>query len=100
MEETTDWQAYGSYKAERLLHFSARSFALAGWGQLEAPTEFYECMLEEFWASPLEGFVGPSVEDLRRCETAALKQAVRLMLSSKCSMEDALQTMVTEILLA
>ena len=96
VEEANDWQAYGSYKAERLLHFSARSFALAEWGQLEAFVEFFECLLEEFWAAPPEGFVGPTVGDLRKCETAALKHAVRLMLSSSCSMEDALQTTVTE----
>ena len=31
-----------SYQAERLLHFSARAFALAGWGELEAFTELVE----------------------------------------------------------
>ena len=83
---------YGSYKAERLLHFSARSFALAGWAQLEAFTEFYDSMLEEFWMAPPEGFSGPSVDDLRRCEMSALKQATRLVLSTGCMMEDALLT--------
>ena len=94
IEEESDRRAFDSYKAERLLHLSARSLSLAGWGQPEAFTKFYECVLEEFWASPLEGFSGPSVEDVRKCEMAALKQAVRLMLSSKCTMEDALHTTV------
>ena len=37
---------FGSYKAERLLHFTARSLALAGWADLEALVEFYENVLE------------------------------------------------------
>ena len=94
VEDDEDQQVFGSYKAERLLHFSARSFALAGWGDLEAWTGFYEALLEEFWLAPDKGFVGPSVEDLRHCEAAALKKAVRLVLSTRCAMEDALQAVV------
>lgn len=95
MESETDFQSFGSYKAERLLHFSARSFALAAWGDLEAFTEFYEGMLQEFWTKPPDGFSGPSVDDLRSCEMAALKQTVRLVLSTGCEVEAALQTTVT-----
>ena len=86
---------------------------MAGWGDLEALVEFYEALLEEFWVTPPEGFQGPAVDDLQRCEKAshppphvkepcvlvficfviqAAWQAVsRLMTTAKCSMEDALQ---------
>ena len=95
VDEERSGQLYGSYKAERLLHFSATAFALAGWGELKAFTEFVECLLEAFWAAPHDGFMGPSVDDLKRCETAALKQAVRTMLATGCPMEDALHTVAT-----
>ena len=97
VDDDKEGQLYGSYKAERLLHLTARALALAGWGQLEAFTEFFECLLETFWATPDDGFVSPSVEDLRKCESAALKQAVRTMLSTGCSMEDALHTVATSL---
>ena len=42
----TEKQTYGSYKAERVLYFTARSLALAGWADLEALVDFYEAMLE------------------------------------------------------
>ena len=84
VDEERSGQLYGSYKAERLLHFSATAFALAGWGELKAFTEFVECLLEAFWAAPHDGFIGPSVDDLKKCETAALKQAVRTMLATGC----------------
>ena len=58
-------------QAEKLLVFTARSLALAGWADLEALNVFYEAMLEEFWNNPPEGFVNPSVEDLRNCETVS-----------------------------
>ena len=86
-----DRQAFGSHKATSLLYFTARSMALAGWADVEALTEFYEALLEVFWTSPAEGFVGPSVEDLRKCEQAAWRQTVRLMLTSRCSLDAALQ---------
>ena len=92
--EETKWQAWGSFKAEKVLYFSARSFALAGLGELEAFMEFYECLLEEFHSTPQEGFSGPSVEDLRTTEMGVLRQALRMMHSTKCPFEDALHTTV------
>ena len=77
-----------------MLYFSACSFALVGLGELEAFMEFYETLLEEFHATPHEGFTGPSVEDLRKTEMGALKQAIRLMHSSNCPVEDAIHTTV------
>ena len=82
------------YKADRLLYFTARALALAGWAELEALNEFYESMLEEFWLSPADCFANPTVEDLKRCETAAWKQVARLIQSTKCSVESALQSTV------
>ena len=46
LPEETKWQAWGSFKAEKVLYFSGRSFALAGWGELEAFMESYESLLE------------------------------------------------------
>jgi hypothetical protein len=42
----TDRPVFGTYKAERLLYFTARSMALAGWASLEALNDFYEHMME------------------------------------------------------
>jgi hypothetical protein len=50
--------------------------------------------VQVFWVAPPEGFVGPSVEDLRRCEQAGLRQVFRTVFTTQCSVEDALQATV------
>ena len=84
-------QAFGSHKATALLYMTARAMALAEWADLEALVEFYEGLLEEYWTTPGDGFMGPTVEDLRKCEREAWRQAIRTMTSTKCPLEAALQ---------
>ena len=95
-------QAWGSYKAVALLRFTATSFAQAGWAHREvrallscrlclfgalSPSralcvlgvpqklnDFYDAMLELFHADPSKGNRGPSVDELRNCERAALSR--------------------------
>ena len=71
-------RSFGPYKAERLLYLSARTFAMADLGEREAWVDFYDAMLEVYLRKPAnDGYVGPSVEDLRACEKTSLKQAFR-----------------------
>ena len=44
--QAEEGQAWGSYKAERLLYFTSRAMAVANWADLEALLDFYESMLE------------------------------------------------------
>ena len=90
--ENENWQAFGSYKAEMLLQFSARSFALAGWGTWKLSLNSTSASSKNSGQHRQSFFFGPMVEDSRRCEAAALRQAVRLMLSSGCKVEGALHT--------
>ncbi len=93
-------QDYGSWKAQALLHFTAKAFTVAGWGAKEAWSEFYDEMLAAFWADPSDPAKTRSanVAELRMCEKAALKKAFELVGKKKnekgevASMEDALLT--------
>jgi hypothetical protein len=60
--EEYEKKVFGPYKAERLLHFSARTFAIADLGEREAWVDFYDAMLEVYHRKPAnEGYVGAQV---------------------------------------
>ena len=116
-KEKIEKQMWGAYKVERKLYFTARALAVAEWAPLEALNAFFEAMLEVslneqlapmcrtemwivqvFWETPAPGFVGPTVEDLRRCESAAWRQAFRRTAATGCKLEDALQEVASSSL--
>ena len=90
VEEEVPEQNFGAYKAERLLMFSAKAFAVAKWAHKECLTDWYDSMLEVFWAPPSKGNRSPNVEELKRCERACWEKAFRITRSTGCTLESAL----------
>ncbi len=84
-------QSWGSFKAERLLLFTAKSMAEAKMAEREALNDFFEEMLSVFWRKPEDPkYRSPSVEELRSCERASLKKAFRMVAATSCTLASAL----------
>lgn len=100
-DEETPSQSWGAYKAVELLHFTAKvgpsfgqrppcfssiwrtfscdqAFAQANLCEKEAIADFFDALLDVFWSEPSKGNRGPTTEELRRAERAALEKAFRL----------------------